>query len=130
MPTTPRGFPYPTLADANDAPYWLQQLAEKIDADIAKAVTDLAGAGGTTVGTTNAFGQIAINHGLGVVPTKLTANLASDYMASTPANNGRDHGLVIYSVSPTNFVVMIQNLHAPGWAGAGLNFAIQWTARK
>ncbi len=36
MPTTPnRDYPYPSLADANDPPRWIQLLAEKVDADVA-----------------------------------------------------------------------------------------------
>ncbi|PTU56414.1 hypothetical protein DBB34_09130 [Sphaerisporangium cinnabarinum] len=35
MPTTPnRGYPFPTLADANDPPRWIQLLAEALDADV------------------------------------------------------------------------------------------------
>lgn len=40
--TPNRGYPYPTLDDPNNVPLWLQQLAEKVDVDVADILVALA----------------------------------------------------------------------------------------
>ncbi len=130
MPTTTRGYPYPTLAGANDPPRDIQLLAEAIEADVAALVVALAGTGGVHAALTDAQSCIAIPHGLGLVPTRVSAILGGKPLADViNPDQPRDYGVTIHDITATNLVVRLTNLRAEVWAGENVRAAIVWTAR-
>lgn len=66
MPATPNGLPYPDLNATPDVPYWLQQLADAVEARINKAIR------GTTFNSPSAgsaSGYRTITHGWPFTPS-------------------------------------------------------------
>ena len=71
MTSTPKGFPYPSLSDTPDVPYWSQQLAEAVESKV--PIHNKGGARGihwtTVTVNTDASGFATVNHDAGFTPS-------------------------------------------------------------
>lgn len=90
----------------------------------------VAPVGGLAVGVLNNFGQLAIPHGLGYVPTMASVVMSLDLAGGTVGEDvPRDYVATVYAVSATDIIVRITNIRVSTWAGLGLRVGILWTAR-
>lgn len=91
MPNTTNGLPYPALTDAPDVPYWVQQLADAVDAKtlaqprakiVMAAATQSTASGGATTTLDFAGGTVTYdNDGMASIATdSLTIQTAGYYV--------------------------------------------------
>lgn len=98
MPSTPNGLPYPDNAATPDVPYWLQQLADAVEARIRKPFyAALYNTSGSDVN-----GVRTVTHGAGFTPT------------SAVATSTGGHQVAIVAGSFTSSTLQVQLLTAAG----------------
>lgn len=83
MPSTANGLPYPDNAATPDVPYWLQQLADAVEARIRKpfyaALYNTSGS--------DANGTRTIVHGAGFTPTSAVATSTGGHQVAVVAGS-------------------------------------------
>lgn len=110
MPTTSRGFRYPASTDL------LAQTHQHIK-NLADDVNNSTKAGSTT-GTTDANGDLVINHGMTGTP------LVVDAMVT----GSSARACFVWSITSTTFTVRVRDVAAGGAAVANTNMNIRWRA--
>lgn len=128
--TTTGGRKYPVMEDTDplrDVAAALRALAQAVDVDMSKVL----GQGGLYTGVTNVYGQFAIPHTLGVVPSVVTVVSSSEPNTAGDAavQAGKDYLPVVYSVTENDIIVRWTNLRVDTWAGENNRMAVRWFAR-
>lgn len=83
-------------------------------------------------GNANTFGQIAIPHGLGYLPTHCNISMGSAAALGDPLVTEsaiKDYTAVVWDMTTTDIIVRFVNRSTNGWAGAGARFGVMWEAR-
>jgi hypothetical protein len=113
MPTTPSGLPYPALTDTPDVPYWMQQLADAVEArGVWQAYTPtLAGTGwalgnGTLTGRycragKTVFARLRLT--IGSTTTKGTGQLTLGTPSVSKAGAYHTAPVVVHDISPAGW---------------------------
>lgn len=111
MGSTPNGLPYPDLGVAPDVPYWMQQLAEAVEARISDKVFVKEYTTGVPVS-----GYVTVTHTAGFTPKAVFAQL------KTPACDIA----TVDNLTSTTFRVLLVNASGAPWTTAVTIYAQCW----
>ena len=117
----------PLIVSRADAP-----ASNRLEVNDGAGFRSVSAAGGKAVGFLDTSGRLTIPHGLGYMPTQITAIMTTNADPAVGEGIPLDYGATIDPLTnDTNVVVRVTNLRVSTWAGAGgtLRVAVQWTAR-
>lgn len=126
--TLNRGYPYPAPTADPDVPYWLQRLAEDVDADMVATLAKLAklpvriaaGTANLSVGAANT--NISSNVNFGV-----TFDSAPLVLITGATNALKASVYSAYSSSTTGFTAKVQTADGSTY-GSAFSLAFTWVA--